>query len=147
MSLRPDDPFAKRMLAIPVTTNNVLLKVTVPKRTGRKRKRGSAGPFLAEHESDPKSATSDSPYVKADTVFRSLQDNATKYTVLPVGVIDEAHRVRGELNSYYLYATANRPGLPDLQQASYNNKTMKEIRENLLPLKCGKQLLLISLQN
>ena len=107
VSLRPDDPFAKRMLAIPVTTNNVLLKVTVPKRTGRKRKRGSEGSFLAEHEIDTngadkaKAVSPNNPYVKAATVFRSLQDNATKYTVAPVGVIDEAHRVRGMLYDFY----------------------------------------------
>lgn len=29
-SLRPDDPFAKRVLATPLTTNNLLLRVTVP---------------------------------------------------------------------------------------------------------------------
>src|SRR5262249_19518210 len=44
-SLRPDDPFAKTVPAGPVSTGNVLLKITVPKMTGRKRKRGSDEQF------------------------------------------------------------------------------------------------------
>ena len=95
VSLRPDDPFAKRLLGASVKTNNLLLKVTVPKRTGRKRKRGSSGPFVAsEPEATP--ANPNNPYVNASEVFRSLQDNASKYTVAAVGVVDEAHRFRGE---------------------------------------------------
>jgi general transcription factor 3C polypeptide 5 (transcription factor C subunit 1) len=106
VSLRPDDPFAKRLLATPITTNNLLLKVTVPKRTGRKRKRGSSGPFLTEQEIEAgKKGSSDgqtapapkSPYVDAETVFRCLRDNPTKYSVAPAGVIDETHRFRSTL--------------------------------------------------
>jgi general transcription factor 3C polypeptide 5 (transcription factor C subunit 1) len=103
VSLRPDDPFAKRLLATPITTNNLLLKVTVPKRTGRKRKRGSSGPFLSEQEISSSSGgtpeprnSSKSPYVDAKTVFRSVKDNATKHTVTPVGVVDETHRFRSK---------------------------------------------------
>ena len=93
-SLRPDDPFAKRLLATAVTTNNLLLKVTVPKRTGRKRKRGSTGPFVADDETESAPSKLDSAYVKAADVYRSVQDNASKYTVTPVGVVDESHRFR-----------------------------------------------------
>lgn len=98
VSLRPDDPFAKRLLSTPVRTSNLLLKVTVPKRTGRKRKRGSSGPFVldeeAAHRGHPDSASNANPYVKATTVFRSLQDNPTAYTTSVVGVLDETHRFR-----------------------------------------------------
>jgi len=45
VSLRPNDPLAKRMPSTAVETRNVLIKVTMPKRTGRKRKRGSDDPF------------------------------------------------------------------------------------------------------
>jgi general transcription factor 3C polypeptide 5 (transcription factor C subunit 1) len=87
-----------------VTTNNLLLKVTVPKRTGRKRKRGSSGPFLADGESEVVSnqtSTSSQPhgnetYVDASTIFKSLQDNATAYKVSLAGVVDETHRFRSE---------------------------------------------------
>lgn len=99
VSLKPDDPFQKRLLATPVRTNNLLLKVTVPKRTGRRRKRGTDGPFLPEDETvstdkDPSKPTS--PYVKAETVFRSLQDNASTYKVEVAGIIDETHRFRSK---------------------------------------------------
>jgi hypothetical protein len=93
VSLRPDDPYAKRLLSNPVTTNNVLLKVTVPKRTGRKRKLGSSGPFLAEPEMQK------TPLVKASEVFRSISDNPSRFTVTPAGVLDEAHRFRSKFGS------------------------------------------------
>jgi general transcription factor 3C polypeptide 5 (transcription factor C subunit 1) len=95
VSLRPDDPFAKRLLGASVRTNNLLLKVTVPKRTGRKRKRGSSGPFVASDMVSIPPKTN-SPYITASHVFRSLQDNASKYTITPVGVLDESHRFRGK---------------------------------------------------
>jgi general transcription factor 3C polypeptide 5 (transcription factor C subunit 1) len=104
VSLRPNDPFAKRLLSTPVTTNNLLLKVTVPKRTGRKRKRGTTGPFLAESElqeatngSHQSSTVSVShSYVEASDIYRSLQDNASRYEVAFAGVVDETHRFRGK---------------------------------------------------
>lgn len=101
VSLRPDDPFAKRLLSTPVRTNNVLLKVTVPKRTGRKRRRGSSGPFLPflpPHAIAPSSnALCDAhAYVDAPTIYRSLQDNASTYKVTLAGVVDETHRFRSK---------------------------------------------------
>jgi len=104
VSLRPDDPFAKRLLSQAVTTNNLLLKVTVPKRTGRKRKRGTSGPFLAEEEvegtpngsSNGNSTHTTKTYVDASTIYRSLQDNASSYKVAIAGVVDEVHRFRSE---------------------------------------------------
>lgn len=81
------------MLSTPVRTNNLLLKVTVPKRTGRKRKRGTAGPFLAE---DDIARDSNQTYVDAPTIYRSIQDNASTYKVALVGVVDETHRFRSK---------------------------------------------------
>lgn len=104
VSLRPDDPFAKRLLSTPVTTTNLLLKVTVPRRTGRKRKRGSSGPFLAEDEigscgngaAQASTCSTTSPYVDASVIYKSLQDNVSTYKVAVVGMIDETHRFRSE---------------------------------------------------
>lgn len=87
-----------------MTTNNLLLKVTVPKRTGRKRKRGSTGPFLAEDELEGASngthsttaGRANNNYVEAADLYRTLQDNASKYKVAFVGIIDETHRFRGK---------------------------------------------------
>jgi general transcription factor 3C polypeptide 5 (transcription factor C subunit 1) len=95
-SLRPDDPLAKRLLSTPVTTNNLLLRVTVPKRTGRKRKRGSSGPFLSPNEAEVSNPITPNAFVEASSVFRRLQDNASKYTVSVAGLIDETHRFRSK---------------------------------------------------
>lgn len=92
MSLRPNDPFAKRLLSTPVTTNNLLLKVTVPKRTGRKRKRGTTDQFVSDVAAEGVNST----HVEASQIYRSLQDNASAYKVAFAGVIDETHRFRGE---------------------------------------------------
>lgn len=107
VSLRPDDPLAKRLISTPVATNNLLLKVTVPKRTGRKRKRGSSGPFVADADvggATGKSQPSQIQHSHADaaTLFRSLQDNASRYEVSVAGVIDETHRFRSKTILHHL---------------------------------------------
>lgn len=138
-SLRPDDPFAKRLLSTPVPTSNLLLKVTVPKRTGRKRKRGSSGPFLAVHdvEKRPAPEPTKNAYVDAAAIFRSLQDNASKYAVSVAGVIDETHRFRSEQAPLVLrIAASNGLDLPDIQYASSTSATMANIRDSLMPLDC-----------
>jgi len=102
VSLRPGDPFAKRLLSTPVRTNNLLFKVTVPKRTGRRRRRGSSGPFLTEeeiaqgrgHDAAMGPIARHSVHVDASTIFRSLRDNASTYKVSLAGIVDETHRFR-----------------------------------------------------
>lgn len=144
MSLRPNDPFAKRLLSTPVTTHNLLLKVTVPKRTGRKRKRGSSGPFLHEHElqdsdSDGKASagTSNHTYLEVSDIYRSLQDNASRYKVAFAGVVDETHRFRGEHSiTYYLCTATNFAAMPDLQYAASHNDVMVTLRDHILPARC-----------
>ncbi|PSN75344.1 hypothetical protein BS50DRAFT_616018 [Corynespora cassiicola Philippines] len=119
-SLRPDDPFAKRVLSTPVTTSNLLIKVTVPKRTGRRRKRGSSGPFVADGPAGP-SASGPVPaktYTDAATLYRTLQDTASRYMVSVAGVVDETHRFRS---------------MPDIQYSVGQNSIMTGIRDYLLP--------------
>jgi len=94
-SLRPGDPFAKRILSTPVTTNDLLLKVTIPRRTGRKRKRGSSGPFVA-HDDELEGVNKQNTHVPASSIFRRLQDNVGKYAVSVAGLIDETHRFRSK---------------------------------------------------
>ncbi|KAF1943996.1 hypothetical protein EJ02DRAFT_372552 [Clathrospora elynae] len=127
VSLRPDDPFAKRLLSTPVRTNNLLLRVTVPKRTGRKRKRGSSGPFLTEDEIEvngngvaSSSKSTNKNYVDAWTIYRSIQDNASAYMVALAGVIDETHRFRN---------------MPDLQYTASHNDAMVGLRDHVLSKK------------
>lgn len=72
-------------------SNNVVLKVTVPKRTGRKRKRGSDEPFTQD-ASEPQQRRT------AQQLLRSLQDNVGRYQVEPVGMVNRTHVFRGELH-------------------------------------------------
>ncbi|KAF1847982.1 transcription factor tfiiic complex a box associated subunit sfc1 [Cucurbitaria berberidis CBS 394.84] len=125
VSLRPNDPFAKRLLSTPVRTNNLLLKVTVPKRTGRKRKRGTSGPFLTEDElaTNSNRPPNDTPlgkhaYASASTIYASVRDNDSTYKVALAGVVDEAHRFRS---------------MPDLQYAAVHNDTMVALRDHVVP--------------
>lgn len=87
--LRPNDPTCGVLESHVTPTSNVVLKITVPKRTDRKRKRGSHGPFVEAQNSD-------SPIrLDARTVFRSLSDNIDKYQIEPIGVVNLTHRYRG----------------------------------------------------
>lgn len=84
-------------------SHNVVLKVTVPKRTGRKRKRGTDGPWEGEVDMAdvPRSRVSseqicsrsrlDNPKI----LRRKMQDNVGNYHVEAVGVIKHTHRFRG----------------------------------------------------
>lgn len=77
-------------------SNNILLKVTVPKWTGRKRKRGSDEPFRdAYPTTDPARAQRRS----AKDLLRSLRDNVGKYQVEAVGRVDRTHVFRGKYSS------------------------------------------------
>ncbi|PKS05306.1 hypothetical protein jhhlp_008679 [Lomentospora prolificans] len=101
----PENAFCPPILSHNASTHNVLLKVTVPKRTGRKRKRGTDGPWEGEVASDHGNAP---PIVGHDgrvasekradhpkTLLRKLQDNSESYRVETVGVIKHTHRYRG----------------------------------------------------
>ncbi|KAL5115619.1 tau 95 subunit of transcription factor TFIIIC [Pleosporales sp. CAS-2024a] len=126
VSLRPDDPFAKRLLSTAVTTNNLLLKVTTPRRTGRRRRRGSSAPFL--HPDDIEAAQNgvssvrrqraSTDYVPASHIYRALQDNPAAYKVSVAGLVDETHRFRT---------------MPDLQYSATYNDTMLSLRNHILP--------------
>ncbi|KAL2177890.1 RNA polymerase III transcription factor IIIC subunit-domain-containing protein [Thermothelomyces heterothallicus CBS 202.75] len=124
--LRYDNPTARPLTSHNALTHNVVLKVTVPKRTGRKRKRGTNGPWEWEVEQpsaeDPALV---SPEVlsrdRLDTprvIRRKLQDNVGKYTVEPVGVVNNTHRYRG---------------LADFQYSLGESRFMKHFVEKVLP--------------
>ncbi|KAI7545362.1 hypothetical protein KC331_g6259 [Hortaea werneckii] len=92
VSLRPNDPLAKKLASTGNQTRNLLLKVTVPKWTGRKRKRGSSEPFMPATPSE----TVPSTHSKAPDLLRRLQDNENDYSFDPIGVIEETHRFRSQ---------------------------------------------------
>ncbi|KAK4230446.1 RNA polymerase III transcription factor IIIC subunit-domain-containing protein [Podospora fimiseda] len=124
--LRFDNPSARPLTSHNALTHNVVLKVTVPKRTGRKRKRGTDGPwegdFISTSSTDsPDSETSIMSRDRLDepkVLRRKLQDNVGKYQVEPIGVINNTHRYRG---------------LADFQFSLAESKFMKKFVENVLP--------------
>lgn len=89
------------------SSHNVLFKITVPKRTGRKRKRGSDGPWQGEVE-HPVQDTDSSATLRSKTglddpkaIRRKLQDNPDRYEAEAVGVIKHTHRYRGMADFNY----------------------------------------------
>lgn len=90
--LNPDDKMSRPIASTCTAANNVLLKVSVPKMSGRRRKRGSDGPF----EYPPHYKQAGSQRVCAKKLVRSLQDNAERYDVEPVGKVDRSHVFRGK---------------------------------------------------
>lgn len=91
--------------------------MTVPKRTGRKRKRGSDEPYVGDADVSMRNtstedgeiigsncATSKFHSTPKDTAYllQSLRDNVDKYKVEPVGIIEQTHRFRGNLISISL---------------------------------------------
>jgi len=122
LSLRPDDPWAKRNQAGIAQSRNVVLRVTVPKRTGRKRKRGSDEPFEYHDDriADLTANGSAHPPVqdsKANVLLRTLQDHPKSYSITPVGTIDHIHRFRN---------------LPDFQYASSTSPLMTKLKHTIL---------------
>ncbi|KAE8154218.1 RNA polymerase III transcription factor IIIC subunit-domain-containing protein [Aspergillus avenaceus] len=93
LSLRPEDAMSRPVQSTSSPSNNILLKVTVPKRTGRKRKRGSNEPFTGV----PVATLSPQlqPRRSAMDLLRSLSDNVGKYQAEPVGMVNRTHVFRG----------------------------------------------------
>jgi general transcription factor 3C polypeptide 5 (transcription factor C subunit 1) len=80
-------------------SNNVLLKVTVPKWTGRKRKKGSDEPFSV----CPSVIDGSHPQRRdAKVRLRSLRDNVGKYHIEPAGHVERTHVFRGRISSFPL---------------------------------------------
>lgn len=90
LKLRPEDAMARPLVSTVSQTNNILLKVTVPKRTGRKRKRGSDEPFtdVPEDALGPQRHTS-------KELMRCLRANPSQYKIQPVGKVERTHVFRG----------------------------------------------------
>ncbi|CAG8978484.1 hypothetical protein HYALB_00005059 [Hymenoscyphus albidus] len=120
--LRPSDPMCAPILSHHTATTDVLLKITVPKRTGRKRKRGSQGPFQGDVDV---STPSDTPLslVKPTTILRSLRANKGNYKVEAVGEISHTHRFRT---------------LPDFHHSVSNTEFFQRFQPTVLPANASK---------
>lgn len=96
--LHPENRMSKSISSANVTSENLLLQITVPKRTGRRRKKGSLDPFRSQPESEGSVASdrADVLYKDANYVMKSLQDNPQTCRVDIVGRINNTHRFRGK---------------------------------------------------
>ncbi|OAA66838.1 RNA polymerase 3 transcription factor [Niveomyces insectorum RCEF 264] len=136
--LRHEDPSSSALVSHNAASHNVVLAVTLPARTGMKRKRGVDGPW----EYDPSVATSaggagaDSlgsgegrlagetlDQRNARLLRRMLQDNAGNYKVDVVGLVKHSHRYRG---------------LFDFQQSAHDSSFMAKFTEKVLPGELSK---------
>ncbi|KAK7402737.1 tau 95 subunit of transcription factor TFIIIC [Neonectria punicea] len=116
--LTPENPFCKPIMSHNARSHNVVLKVVMPKRTGRKRKRGTNGPWEGDVELtdandatdgtgvEPQAPSQDEVHSRSrldDPVVlrRKLEDNVDNYQVEPVGVIKHTHRFRGLADFYW----------------------------------------------
>ncbi|KAI4867715.1 hypothetical protein F4820DRAFT_412535 [Hypoxylon rubiginosum] len=128
---RPDNPTSKPIVSHLAPTNNILLKITVPKRTGRKRKRGSNEPFIGDiHVSEGVAITSGADEVSSmsrrdlpKSILRKMRDNLDDYQIEAVGSVQGTHRYRG---------------LADFQFANTSSSFLTNIAEHLLPLQVSK---------
>lgn len=82
---------ARPIQSTSLQSNNILLKVTVPKWTGRKRKRGSDEPYT---DAAPGDAARPPDRRSSKDLLRSLRDNASSYIIQPVGKVDRTHVFR-----------------------------------------------------
>ncbi|KAL8827581.1 MAG: hypothetical protein Q9191_003097, partial [Dirinaria sp. TL-2023a] len=128
---KPGNRESKPVSARIAKTSDVVLKVTLPKRTGRKRKRGSDDPFEASSDDSCPQASSQrtgTPRIppasaKASYVLRSLRDNQEIYEVEAVGHVNETHRFRT---------------LPDFVFSTKNNAFMQKLRDTTLTFEYEK---------
>ncbi|KAI0490375.1 hypothetical protein F4859DRAFT_457910 [Xylaria cf. heliscus] len=128
---RPDNPASKPIISHHAATNNILLKITVPRRTGRKRKRGTNEPFSGDSNvldtttlaSQTNTVGSVARRDRPRTILRRLQDNPDHHQAEAVGMIRDSHRYRG---------------LADFQFSNAHTPFLTNVAEHLLPLNFSK---------
>lgn len=142
--LRPSDPTCAPNLSHNAPTSNVLLKITVPKRTGRKRRKGTQEPFEYhddssmrdvghEHEDQSPELLSHSRLDNPHALQRRLRDCKDSYTIEAVGSVDQTHRFRG-LSDYH-YSTDNAPFMQ-----KFTNSVMSSNLDKLKEFQLGPDM-------
>ena len=86
LSFNPGDRSTRSLGSLPASTDNILLRITVPKRIG-KRKRGSGEPFIPLQASSPVMRD-------AKHLLRSMRDNKEKMAVEAIGSIQQSYAWR-----------------------------------------------------
>lgn len=122
--LTPESPFCKPIMSHNARSHNVVLKITVPKRTGRKRKRGTDGPWEGDAEvidAEARSASKEEvmSYARKDdpkVLRRKLADNVDSYEVEAIGIIKNTHRFRGLADFHW-----------DMSKSSFANRYVEQV--------------------
>ncbi|CAK7567594.1 MAG: tau 95 subunit of transcription factor TFIIIC [Sporothrix epigloea] len=126
--LRQDDPMLGTLLSHSAATHNVVLAVHVPKKTGKRRKRGTNGPW----ELDPGASTNmarngaSTHRLAGDSMSRrdavqlrqQLRQTAGQYRTEVMGIVKHSHRYRG---------------LADFHQSTHASEFAAKFAENILP--------------
>ncbi|KAL8798957.1 MAG: hypothetical protein Q9182_006255 [Xanthomendoza sp. 2 TL-2023] len=94
LHLHPGERNAKPIASFNSKTSNVLLKITFPKRTGRKRKKGSDDAWQPVPEVHSSKSVLLSDPQDARDLLQNMQDNPNRYVVEPVGMVEQTHRFR-----------------------------------------------------
>lgn len=117
-----------------VKTANIALRVTVPQRTGRKRKRGASDQPFTRHEHSSRDSLND----EGGRMLQSLRDNPATSCAEAIGFVGEAHRFRGTFSARKLILVANSrfPDAPDFQYSFASNSLAQQLRENVLTFDC-----------
>ncbi|KAM5440285.1 tau 95 subunit of transcription factor TFIIIC [Microsporum canis] len=126
LMLNPEDVMSRPIRSTSKQTNNVLLKVTVPRRTGRRRKRGSQGPFVHSHRDDVATPTDQ---LDARELLQRLKENVGRYQVDVVGQVNRTHVFRGRVVGV---------GLPDFAYSTTGSPFVQKFRETILPFEYDK---------
>lgn len=120
-------------------TNNILLKLRVPRRTGRRRKRGTQDPFVDDGEHSPVTAT-DAP--NSRQLLQRLRDNAGRYQVDVVGRVERTHVFRGLRSRHARHSfcctsmLTGELGMPDFVYSTTASPFVSKFRETVLPFEC-----------
>ena len=109
LSFHPEDPDSRPVLSLNNQTSDVLLRFTVPKRIG-KRKRGSNEPFAPLDSTEPT--------VNANYLIQSLHDNLANCQVEPLGAIEQSHIWRS---------------MPDFVYSTQGSEFLSNVKSNILP--------------
>ncbi|KAF2153559.1 hypothetical protein K461DRAFT_142091 [Myriangium duriaei CBS 260.36] len=120
-ALRADDPFARKLHSQKFDVSHVLLRVALPKRTGRKRKRGTNDPFEFHGNDQVVNTTDDSKDrslpIKADQLLQKLKVAGNDVDIDAIAPIRTTHRFRS---------------LPDFQLADQDASIIQHITDKLL---------------
>ncbi|KAL8767550.1 MAG: hypothetical protein Q9209_005967 [Squamulea sp. 1 TL-2023] len=123
LRLHPGDRNSKPIASFNSQTNNILLKITVPKQTGRKRKRGSDEEWQHDAEAPVPGVRLLSDPQDTRRLVQSMRDNSDRYEVEPIGSVKQSHRFRG---------------LPDFVWSTEKSPFMTKMKEHILPFEYTK---------